>query len=121
MLDTKICPICQSILKNKKLPKYHVTLINKTADYWLRICPSAINHSLQLLSETNSKQIHLIKFSICHKYSKFVELDILNQKSKISLLNHNQSKFIILDKLLIPDFPQLIKLKEKVQTLITFL
>lgn len=117
MQDFVNCPICNIKLKiasKKKLKR--INLINKTGIYTEKICVTNFNHSFQSFSE-NSK-IDLVKFSLETDYSKFLEIDFVNKKSRIVCLKQNKPFFINIPNILYPDFPKLAELKEKINLII---
>lgn len=118
--DVTMCPICNSKLRTLRLiDKYH-HIINKTSNYLERTCSQGMNHSLQLLTDESTKKVDFIKISLNHKYSRFIEIDFVNQKSRISCMKGGKVEYIEIDKIIMPDFPNLTKLKEKVSLFITF-
>jgi len=120
MEDVITCPICNGKLRTLRLiDKYH-HVVNKTANYIERTCSQGMNHSLQLLTDETTGQVDFIKISLNHKYSRFIEIDFINQKSRISCMKAGKAEYIDVDKIWEPDFPNLTKLKEKVALFITF-
>lgn len=106
MDDTKICPICKN--------KFNSKSINNSK--FERTC-SGINHTLTIIS--SSKQIESIKFSLDSKYSKFIEIDFLNNLSTITCYDNKKESKIKIPKILTPDFPKLTSLKQNVQMYIS--
>lgn len=117
--DTIICPICKNKLRTIYLSNKFLFGVNKHSNYIERTCTKAVNHSLQFFTDAQTKKIDFIKVSLDHKYSKFIEIDFINQKSRISCMKAGKAEYIDVDRLLDPDFPDLEKLKEKVSLLIT--
>lgn len=118
MDDTLICPICQ-----KKLSNYAVSSrqdLDKTSTYTERKC-AGMNHIIVLLSNKKTNKIDYIKMSLNPNYSKFIEIDFFNKKSRISCFRDGKPEHIEISKMLEPDFPQLTKLKEKVNLFVLFL
>lgn len=121
MIDTLNCPICNNRLKNKKFNEHYLHIANNVSNYIERTCKSGMNHSLQFFTEESTKKVHLLKVSLSPNYSRFIEIDYLNSKCRISCLKMGQPEYIELKKIIAPDFPNLSILKEKVETLVTFL
>lgn len=111
--DTTHCPICNLKLKNVFINKFphKSTFIQRTC--------SGINHSLQFLSNPSNK-IDIIKFSLNPKYSKFIEIDFVNNKSIINSPVNNIPNYISIPKIIYPDFPLLLNLKNQVKFYTTF-
>lgn len=120
MADTLNCPICSSKLRTVRLTNKFLFGVNKSSNYIERTCSLGMNHSLQFFTDEKTKKIDFIKISLNHKYSRFIELDFHNQKSKISCLKSGKAEYIEVPRLLEPDFPNLEKLKEKVSVIVSF-
>lgn len=121
MQDVLKCPICSSTLRSvskKKLRTLH--WINKTGTYTEKRCVTGHNHSLLLFADKATGKIDLIKFSIESDYSKFIEIDFVNQKCRIHCLKAGQPHYIEISNIIEPDFPNLEKLKQKVSLFVTF-
>lgn len=121
MQDVLVCPICSSKLKSvakKKRKTLH--WINKTGTYTEKTCVSGHNHSLLLFCDKATGKIDLIKFSLEADYSKFIEIDFINQKCRIHCLKAGQPNYIDVPGIIEPDFPLLEKLKQKVSLFVTF-
>jgi len=52
--------------------------------------------------------------SLNNKYSRYLEIDFLNRKCRITCMKNSVSEYINIPKLLEPDFPSLKKLKERI-------
>lgn len=120
MDDVLSCPICKNKLRNVKLTAKHLHGVGKTANYIERTCAQGMNHSVQFFADETTKQIDLIKISLSPKYSKYLEIDYVNQKCRIHCMKDGKAKYIDIEKMIEPDFPDLIKLKEKISLYITF-
>lgn len=120
MDDILNCPICDKKLKNYNSPSKTIGFINKTSHYKERICSNSYNHLFILFTDQNTNQIDYLRFNIDDKYSQFIELDFVNSKSRISLLTDSiVGNIINIPKILYPDFPKLLKLKDKISLYIT--
>lgn len=112
MEDTSVCPICNSNLRIKQ--KY---------DKWIeKICTEGPNHrGLKFITNVLNKQIAHISIPLNEWYSVWVNINFVNEHSTI-LVNSdlNIKDNIELDKLLVPDFPNLINLKKIVSLCLTF-
>lgn len=120
MEDVTSCPICNNKLRTVRLNGKYLFSVNKTSNYVERTCSQGMNHSLQFFTDENTKKIDFIKISLNHKYSKFIEIDFINQKCRISCMKSGKAEYIDIPKMLEPDFPNLTKLKEKVALYVTF-
>lgn len=121
MQDVLTCPICSLKLESvskKRLRTLH--WINKTSTYTEKKCVAGRNHSLLLFADKLTGKIDLIKFSIESDYSKFIEIDFVNQKCRIHCLKAGQPHYIEISSIIEPDFPNLEKLKQKVSLFVTF-
>ena len=118
MDDTTQCPICQNKFRNiKKNGPLHA--IGKNGNYIERTC-TGMNHSLQLFTNTRTKKVDFLKLSLNPKYSRFLEIDYHNQKCRIACYKDGKPEYLEIDKMLNPDFPDLIKLREIVALYILF-
>lgn len=61
-----------------------------------------------------------MKLSLNPKYSRFLEIDWVNQKCKITCVQNGEYDHIDIPKMIEPDFPDLVKLKEKVNLYVVF-
>lgn len=95
--------------------------IGKTGNYIERTCSKGMNHrGLQFFVEEPSKKVALLKLPLNAQYSRYLEIDFHNQRCRISCMKEGQAYFIEIEKMLNPDFPDLVKLKETVSLYITF-
>jgi len=120
MNDTLYCPVCNNKLKNKNLPNQKLYAVDNQSDYIERTCSSGFNHSLRFFTDKKTKKVHLLKTSISPNYSRFIEIDFLNHKSKISCFKMGESEAININKIIEPDFPNLSNLKNKVDVYVKF-
>lgn len=118
MHDMLACPICNAKMRNVKCPEKYLHSIDKMANYIERT-HAGMNHSVQLFVDERTKQIDFMKISLNPKYSKFIEIDFLNQKCRILCLKNGKSEYIEVNKMIEPDFPNLTKLIEKVSLYVT--
>lgn len=120
MQDVQLCPICSTKLQTVSKKKRKLHWVNKTSIYTEKKCVKCHNHSLQFFVDRLSGKIDLLKFSIEANYSKFIEIDFINQKCRINCLKAGQSNYIDIPIIIEPDFPALEKLKQKVSLYVTF-
>jgi len=120
MDDVCFCPICNDKLKNVYLNKKTLFPVNKTSDYIQRICATGHNHSILIWTDAISNAIDFLKVSLDSKYSKWLEIDFVNSKCRIICAKNGKYQYIDIDKILDIDFPDMLKIKEKVNFLITF-
>ncbi len=79
-----------------------------------------MNHTLQLKVNEETGKVDFMKLSLNPKYSRFLEIDFVLQKCRINCMKEGKSSYIDIPKMLIPDFPDLTKLKEVVSLYIIF-
>ena len=121
MLDSRIfCPICGEKLRTVRKTKINLYFLNKISDYIERVCTKGFNHSIQIFSDENTNKIDLIKMSLCPKYSKFLEIDFVNKRCRILYFNNGKINYINIEKLIEPDFPDLVELKKKISLYTVF-
>jgi hypothetical protein len=94
--------------------------VGKIANYAERICSKGYNHSVSLWSDKSTKTIDLLKVSLSPRYSRFLEIDFVNQKCRIICAKDGQYEYIDIPKMLTLDFPLLEKTKETVAMYILF-
>lgn len=121
MIDTKNCPICNQKLKNRNLKDHYLYFVDNVSDYTEKVCSNGINHTIQIFTDSKTKKIHLLKTSISHDYSKFIEIDFLNSKSRISYFKLGKPEYVNVKKIIYPDFPNLKSIKDKVDTYVKFI
>lgn len=120
MDDTLVCPICGNKLRNVNQKSKYLLPVSKTANYIERTCSTGMNHSLQLFTDGYTQKVDLLKLSLNPKYSRYLEIDFINQKCRISCLKAGKAEYINIPKMIQPDFPKLVKLKERVSMYVTF-
>jgi len=113
--DQTVCPICKDSLKNKRLSHWN----SIPGNFISRECADPINHFLYFIAENNN--IIFIKFSINETYSRIISIDYLSNSSEILMLKNNSQTLIKVPKLLIPDFPNLLDLKSKIDIYANFI
>jgi hypothetical protein len=111
----KNCPICNdkfNFLYNGEYSPFS----NKKCNFVVRYC-GGINHIIQIYSNEDSCEIENMLISLEDDYSCFIDINFVNNCSKISYINskEKESNKIFVPKLLTPDFPDLEKLREKVK------
>lgn len=119
MNDTSSCLICGIPMRSINMKNKHLSGVNKTSDYIERTC-AGYNHTLSFWSDILTNQVDLLKVSLNRKYSQWVDIDFINQKSRISCFNNSIPEYIYLPSVPELDFPNLLKLKEIIQLYITF-
>lgn len=120
MDDLLLCPICQDSFRNLK-SKNPGPLHLPPGNYIIRTCSKGRNHILELITDKTKEEVIFLRFSLDHSYSKFVEIDYHNQISKILFFKEGKRESLNVPYILIPDFPSLESLREKVLTYATFL
>ena len=120
MINIKNCPICGDLMKTIKYNNLYLKFINKTSNYIEHTC-CGINHLLQITIDKFTKNIDTLKMSLAPDYSRFIMIDFYNKKCKIILLKNSKEEYIFIPKIVFPDFPNLSKLKEQINTYIIFM
>jgi hypothetical protein len=110
--DTLLCPICQEKLRNIKTFRVFDHLEHQL--YTERTC-SRLNHMVMFFTNEQTKQVDFLKMSLNPKYSRFLEVNFLDQTCRVSLMNENVPDYIQIPKMVELDFPSLTKLKEKIE------
>jgi hypothetical protein len=119
MQDTISCPICGDKMRVVRTKNKFLTIVNKTADYCERTCIGT-NHSVQFFTDEQTKQVDFLKLSLEPDYTKFIQIDFFNKKCTIHCFKDSKPQIIEVPRVIVPDFPDLKKLKNKVSVLITF-
>jgi len=73
-----------------------------------------------LFADKATKKVDFLKLSLNPKYSRFLEIDYVNQKCRINCMKDQKSDYIEIDKMLYPDFPLLCELKKIVSLYVVF-
>lgn len=120
MDDTVTCPICGRKLRTVNLDNRLLHFINKQSDYAERSCTKALTHTLQLFADKQTGKIDFINLSLNPKNSRYLEIDFVNQKCRISCRKDGAVEYIEIPKMIFPDFPHLEKLKERVNLYVVF-
>lgn len=120
MDDVLCCPICNSKLRTSHLNRKLLHPVGKTADYAERVCSGGYNHIVSLWTDKSTNTVDFLKISLNAQYSRFLEIDFINQKCRITCVKDSEYEYIEIPKMLEPDFPDLIKLKERISLYITF-
>lgn len=119
MDDTLVCPICGDKLRNINRKNKHLLPVAKTANYVQRTC-AGINHFLQIFVDGYTEQVDFLKLSLNPKYSRYLEIDFVNRSCRISCMKSGHAEYINIPKMIVPDFPKLVRLKERVAVYVTF-
>jgi hypothetical protein len=114
MEDTLTCPICGNKLRNNRLVNEFIHLLDKTSTFVERSCTAQFGHSLQFFTDTITGKVDLLKLSLTPQYSRFIEINYISGKSRISCLKNSKADYIEIERILEPDYPYLLALKEKV-------
>lgn len=120
MDDLLCCPICGKRLRTSHLTNKLLHPVGKTANYAERVCSEGYNHIISLWADKATKQVDLIKISLNPKYSRFLEIDFVNQKCRITCTKDGEYEYIEIPRMIEPDFPDLVKLKERVSLYVVF-
>lgn len=119
MDDVLNCPICSTRMRTVHHANKLLHPIGQTADYAERIC-SGHNHVIAIWTNKTTKKVDFMKLSLNSKYSRFLEIDWVNQKCKITCASGGEYEHIDIPKMIEPDFPDLVKLKERVNLYVVF-
>ena len=118
MQDILTCPICGDKLRSIKR-KNKIFDLNQNAYYVERLCIQHINHFIQFFVDEESNKVDLINISLSSNRSRFVRINFYKNISKVQsnfpLLNE-----VVIPKIIEPDFPDLIMLKDKIKLYVTF-
>ncbi len=120
MDDTFACPICGKKMRSLSMTGKYLHYLGKTSNFIERTCVTGLNHSLQLITDKTTGTVDFLNISLNPKYSVYVEIDFVNQKSRINCMKNGRSEYIPIAKMIVPDFPNLESLKDRVSLYITF-
>lgn len=120
MDDTLNCPICGKKMRAINRDDRLIFPIGKQADFIERLCIQGLEHSIQMFVDKVTKRIDFISLSLNPKNSRYIEIDLLNKKCRISCMKNSVAEYIEIPKMIYPDFPKLEKLKEKVSLYVIF-
>jgi len=118
MRDILTCPICGDKLRSIKR-KNKIFDLNQEAYYVERLCVKNISHFLQFFTDEGTGKVDLINISLTPNRSKFIRINFYTNISKV-LSNFPLLNEVIIPKIIEPDFPDLIILKDKIKLYITF-
>ena len=119
MQTNRICPICSAKMRSIKLNNKYYPFLNKKSNFIELTC-TKLNHCIQLVIDSKTDQLDLLKVSLLPDYSRFLYADYINQKCKIVYTKNGIEQTINIPKLLELDFPELVNLKNKISTFILF-
>lgn len=111
MDDTIWCPLCQNKFRNLILKDKLYHPLSKTSSFIERSCFNNKNHYMQLVTDLTTNQVDFLKFSLDPSYNKFITINYFNNECILTLVNNTVIK---IPKIIEPDFPLLLKLKQQV-------
>lgn len=120
MDDMQCCPICGGKLQNKRSKNIFFNFLNKKSTYTSKTCVDGHAHYLNFLVDENTKQIDWMKVSLPKPSLRFIEINYVLKVCRIACVKDGKSEYINLNKLLVPDFPNLTKLSEDVAIFVIF-
>jgi len=112
MQKTQICPICGAKMRSLKLNKYY-PFISKKSNFIEMTCTRS-NHCIQMIVDSNTNNVDLLKVSLAVDYSRFLYVDYVNEKCKIVCYKNGREQEINIPKLLEVDFPNLTEIKSRI-------
>lgn len=111
------CPICNSVLETQaSIGAKNQVLLN-------RRCKSAINHTFLISLVKLTKEVLSVRVSLSPDFTIFCSINFDTKIIAIDRYHDNsydKKTFLIKDKVIEPDFPDLKNLRNKVQTYINF-
>jgi hypothetical protein len=119
MDDVLNCPICGTKMRTIHHKNKHLYPIEQTADYEERLCTGP-SHVIAIWFNKGTKKVDFMKLSLNPKYSRFLEIDWVHEKCRITCVRDGEYEYIEIPKMIEPDFPDLTKLKEKVNLYVVF-
>ena len=120
MEDTLSCPICGSKLRNNYLHNQFIQVLGKTSTFVERSCTAQHNHSIRFFVDGATGKIDFLRLPLNPQCSRFIEINYLLNKSRISCWKDNKPEYLEIERVLDPDFPDLTKLREKVGIYVVF-
>jgi hypothetical protein len=120
MKDMTTCPICNNKLRSVLRYNQALYYVETLATYVERTCTLGMNQSLQFYTHVETDDVHLMKVSLTPNFSKILEVDLFNGKSRIICLKENKPQYIDLPQMIELDFPDLKNTKSKVNIYVTF-
>jgi len=114
MDDTLLCPICGSKMRNLIMNDKFCYQIGKVLSYIERSCHNKVNHYVQMIVDKSSKKVFCVKLPLNPQYSKTIEINFYKSECILNLLKDKISYTLNIPKIIVPDFPNLIKLKQQV-------
>jgi hypothetical protein len=120
MDDILCCPICGNKLKTAHLTKKLLHPVGKTANYAQRTCSEGYNHVIRFFTDKKTKQVDFLSISLNPKYSRYLDIDYVNQKCRITCAKDGEYEYIEIPKMIFPDFPDLVQLNERVSLYVLF-
>lgn len=120
MDDTLNCPICGQRMRTINLDNKFLHHIQRLGSYVERTCVG-MNHTLQIFTNKESDTVDFLNLSLNPQYSRFLQINFIDQKCRINCMKDGESTYIDVPKIIEPDFPKLTKLKEKVSLYVVFL
>jgi hypothetical protein len=68
-------------------------------------------HVLVIWTDKKTKQVDFLRVTLTPSFSRIVEIDFVNSRSDILCKSENGFQKINIERLLVPDFPDLVELK----------
>lgn len=93
---------------------------SKASDYIERTCVHGRNHAIQFFTEEATGKVDFLKISLSPKYSRYLEINYTTETCRISCMKAGKTEYINIEKMIEPDFPDLVKLKERVGLYVVF-
>lgn len=114
MDDTTLCPVCRSKMRNLNVKGKYSHHTGKAANYIERSCHNKKNHYVQILTDKETNKVDYVRLSLDPKYSKSIEINFFKGTCTLHLTKDKVTHTISIAKIIEPDFPDLIKLKQQV-------
>ncbi len=120
MDDTLTCPICANKMRTVNLDNKFLHSVKKQANYAERTCIKGLSHTLRIFADKDTGKIDFINLSLNPKNSRYLEIDFVNLRCRISCMKDGKPDYIEIPKMIFPDFPTLEKLRERVNMYVVF-